>query len=98
MIITQAVFDSIMRKNGRARKKMARRMMRKAFANNCRELGISAAQIKQYTTLEMELANHVSRGWSAKTKRKQAKRVQDIEKSVRSEMRTRAPLELRHLY
>lgn len=89
MIITQKTFDSILRKNGRARKRMARRCLKKAFALNCREIGVRAAQCKQYSPLEMELANHVARGWSAKTKRKAARRMKDIEKSVAAELRAR---------
>lgn len=92
MIITQKIFDSIQCKNGRARKRMARRCLKKAFAFNCREIGILGAQCKKYNPLEMELANHVAREQSAKTKRKAARRMKDIEKSVAAGLRARYPL------
>jgi len=96
-IITQVVFDRIMRKNRRARKRMARRYLRKAFRCNVQEIGIDAAQVKRFTPLEKELSNNVSRSWSVKTKRCWAKRMKDINKSVSSQRLSRFPPEMRKL-
>lgn len=81
MIITQGLVDRITRKNGRARKRMAARYMRKAFAYNCREIGNVAAASKKFTPVELELNEIIDR-WSAKTMRRHARRRKDIDKSI----------------
>lgn len=55
MTITEATLNSVRHKNARARKRMARRCMRKAFAFNVKEIGIIAALNKRFTPPEMEI-------------------------------------------
>lgn len=55
MIITQLILDSVLRKNGRSRRRMARRLMRKVNIRNEIEHGIRDCGSVRFTDFEMKL-------------------------------------------
>lgn len=66
MIITREVIDQIMRKNGRARRKMARRYLRKVG----RRIGLKT----RYTPLELEIQPLTRPLWYERYREKERKR------------------------